>query len=519
MTQKNNLRVFVGKNVSYGSGLIDSYEDLSDGGMVIVDETNTVSTDISSLNRWRIAFRKGTQLLYSPWIKTANVIRYFSRSYSAGQEQISYVGYNGTSGSLETSNSKLNMIKILTVDPFKTFGNKQFEKVLSYTTDAAGTQAEIADGLYDSYIANYKHEAEKLLRVERTSAATSIAALTGSAVIYKVTNNSKTVATYIKDADGTAGLTASTASVTADDLISIPSSTSRTYSFTAVALGSSAGHTAVYIGTTAYLVADGGTDAQNATAIAAAINAGTLATAAVSSSTTVTITLKPGYYAPVMVMKSDDDSTWTNVAVTCGDTVAVIFKAAATTSSAATFELDHPWEGGTGYWYEGTTVAKNIGVHTASGAWGLKFTGLPRTNFNPGIFKYLKYRFKLAMLVDGNASTSTITYSQVAKEGQGVAQQVAELEWFAEGNSVNYGQRVVYPGDVPYVLNTDYTTPAKYELIVMQVADDNDVVQITGGSPKSLHEIVLAFYKDSGQGDSMITYLNTGLAPDLSAFS
>lgn len=517
-TQNNVLRVFVGKNVNSTSNgtVIDHYSDLSDGAIAVVDESNTVqTTSLASVKKFRFVWRNGVNLIYSPFMKVGNIVKYYTRGWSIPKEQISYVGWNGTNGSIELQNSKLYILRIVPLDSFKTFGNKVHYKISSYKSDSAATQAEVADGLLDDLFDQFKHESEVTMKFERTAAGTSLAALTGSAVIYKFTKDSTSVATYIKAADGTAALTASTASVTAADVIQTPSTSAYQFTFDAVALGNSAGHTLVFINDTSYLVNDAGSDAQNATAIVAAINAGDLATATASTAA-VTVTMRNGVQGCMMVLKSDDDSTWTNVVVTPSDTVPVIYRAAATTSSAATFTLDQPWQGPTCYFYEGTTVGKNVGVLTATGAYGIKCTGVARTNFVPGVFKYMKNRFKLLMTVDGVSSTTTITYSQVANEGQGTYEQIAELEWFASGNFINYAKRVAEPGDDTMRATAVSTT--RYETIVLHVYDDNDVATLTGASPKSVHEIILAYHKDSGQGDDMITTLNTTLAPDLSTF-
>lgn len=518
MEQKNVLRVFVGSNVAETTDgtLIDSYTDLNDGAIAIVGYNNTVTNDpTSDGEKWRFVWRNGTQLIYSPWITGKNILKCYKRSYTGSNEQISYVGHNGSSGSLELQNSKLYLLRLAEVAQFKTFGDKIHYKTFEYKSDASASQAEVMQGLYESALMNLSKEAEDTVKVERTVAGTSLAALTGSATIYKLTKGLTTVYTYTKAAAGDATLTASTASVTDGTIFQTPSTSAESFTFTAVALGSSAGSHVIWINDTSYVVADAGTNAQNATAIVAAINAGTQAKA-VAATAAVTITMNDDTPATVMVLSSDDDSTFANVAVTYGDTVPVNYYIDGTTSAAATFELDYPWVGETCYFYEGTTVGSTCGIITATGNYGLKFSGLPRTNFEVGVMKYLKNRFKLMMTVDGTTSTSTITYTTTAKEGAGTWKEIAELEWFASGNEINYGKRVKEPGDK--AMRSTVVEDARYETINISFID-NEYIMLTGGQPASVQEIILAFYKDSAQGDAMITNLNKSAYIVLSAFS
>ena len=71
----------------------------------------------------------------------------------------------------------------------------------------------VVEGLFDSAQRVLKRNAPyPAVEVQRIADVASIAAFTGSAVIYKLTKNSTSVATYIKDADATSNFTASTAS-------------------------------------------------------------------------------------------------------------------------------------------------------------------------------------------------------------------------------------------------------------------------------------------------------------------
>lgn len=415
-TQKNVLRVYVGRaaNATNNATLVDSATDINDGEVVAIDmSTNATATNLAAVNSWRLAYRNGTELFYSPVIKTANIKKAYTRGYTAGQEQITYVGSNGTTGAFQLANSASYVLNIQMIDPFKTFGNKQMYKQLIYVSDAAATQGEIAFGLLENALASFKNEPDEMIRF---GVVNSDAGAATGAVADTVVGTIGTNTVTITDVGGDN----SVSPIAAGDLFRVGTTvTSPVYLVTASTVGAGGG----------------------------------------------TLTLSTPLQQSVNLL--------------------------------------------------GTTSEFITAANALAANYGLSMTGVARTNFIPGIFKYFKYRFKVALVVGGLASTTPITYSQIAREGQGVAPQIAELEWFAAGNSYNYGKRVLEPGDKTYVPATDLVVPGTYESIVLHVVDDNDVATVTGASPKSSHEIIIACLKDSVWGDAFVTTLNTTLPANM----
>lgn len=428
----------------------------------------------------------------SPSFTSADIISKGKQAYTLSTEQVSFFGYDGSSivgfgtpvtGSTYNLNFWLNHTR-------NTLNNTPEIKTVHYIATST-SQATMAKGFQDAFLRTFStlREPNKVILCDRVALTTSVAALTGSATIYKLTNGSKTVSTYIKTADGTAGFTASTASVTIGDAIHIASYNGRSFTFDAVALGSSAGHHLVVIGETTYLVADAGTDAQNATAIAAAINAGTQARASVGTAT-VTVTYREGnYYLPPLVLKSDDDSTWTNIAVTTasGNTIPVKYKAAATTSAAATFTLDNPWQGPTGYLYEGTgaTTTSGIGIATlTSDTWGLKFTGVGQP-FNKVTDRVDKVQFDVLSADFG----SLVEYKAVIPTlGSGTYQEIAFLENFTHWSD----KGVIVSAYPPTSYTNEATLGYGYDQITIRLSQKPYTSPTTGVSPANVTEIVIA---------------------------
>jgi len=486
--------------------------DITVGALVVLDSENKAVQGTAATGTVRIAQRIGNQLIYSPFFNVTNTANKIHEDHVAATEQISYLGYNGTSGSLDKVANKLVVLQFLLQHTMATINNSPMIKTVPYKTVGA-TSAELALGLLQSAssVFNKRTTPDSLIKFERVAATTSVAALTGTAVIYKLTKGVKGVSTYIKTADGTVTLTASTASVTDADVLHMASTEAKSFSFIPTLLGSSAGHHVVYIGTTTYLVADAGTADQNATAIAAAINAGTQATA-VAGTALVTITYNKETVGslPPMVMLSADDSTWTNVAVTAlsGDLIPVKYSVDGTTSAAATFNLDTAWQGETGYLYEGTgaTTTSGIGVATLNGdSYGLKMTGLAPSSFNPIVDTYQKVQF---VVTSNDFVTMEFTTSTEPTKGTGTYEQVATQEIYC---AMNEGQSRFLSAYPPTTYRQEAVAGTEYDMITFE-AWDNAFSDIVGQNPKSKQQFVLALYKDSTQFTSLKTVLGTSAA-------
>lgn len=496
INEKNATYLFVG-NVANGIADEASYTGMAAGSIAVVRALDNLNEEsaISGTTPVRIV-QKNTDGTYkfSPIFNYSGIQYKESEDFSPNVQQVSYFGYDGTSnttgfGSI-TSGDTYTLHVVLGYSR-NTYNNAPEIKTVPYKTTST-SEADLAKGLQEGFIRQFTtlREPNPVIRAERVVDIASAAALTGSAVIYKLTKGSTTVSTYIKTADGTVGLTASTASVTAGNIIHAASSGARTFTFSANALGSSAGHHAIYIGETTYLVADAGDAAANGTAICAAINAGTQATA--SGTTTVTITYRPDFYAlPPMVMYSADDSTWANLAVTSasGDTKPVAYKAAATTSAAATFELDVAWQGETGYLYEGTgtTTTAGIGIGTATaGYWGLKLSGLVQP-FNPINDSMTNYLVNFD-ITTGDFGSLVEYKSQKPKYGTGTWQSVAYQEFYSQGLSRDT-IRSIRPL-TQYNLETDENVG--YDIITLSVRASSIQSQTTGLTFNSDFRIIIA---------------------------
>jgi hypothetical protein len=505
--QRNISLALVGKNLAVvaDTTLVNGVDTIADGNIAILDINNKSinSGSLTAASVVRFVQRTGNELLYTPYFKVGDATCAL-QSYTAPTEQVSFVGYNGSAGSLDVINSN-NYVVGIDLKDF-TRGNI-YHKFGAYKSTSSATQVDIATGLVNSLIKNFANEPNQWVKFARTSNG-SVAAFTGTGVITKWTKGSTTVLHYIKTAAGTVALTASTGSVTAGDVVNVPSSGGRTFTFATATLGSGAGHYAIYIGGTTYLIADAGDAAANGTAICASINAGTQATA--TGTTTVTITYAKDFYAPPpMVLASDDDATWVTVTVTVasGDSVPAKYVAAATTSATASFELDVAYQGETAYVYEGTGATINAGVATTNTLYGIKITGqvIP---FQLNKYPYQKVNFSVgltnftATVVTGNGVASI---GSAASPGSGVPEQIAEVVEFCNYNSGKTLRGIYLTSDA--IVNDVVLGTTKYEVAVLQA---KKTISSGLGTPiESPMTLYLCFYKDSAQGDAIAVILNT----------
>lgn len=487
---------FVGYATRNSNTTIDT---LPIGAVAIVNEAGTVQTSsiAATTGDYRIVKQTAGGPVFSPRFKYAEIVAKGAKTFEQAQEQVTIIGYDPTSagGSLSTVTAQSDWA--LKLDLISTMGYYNTSSIIKdpvYRTQAA-SEADLVKGLVNNAIKNFKapRAAADTLQFDRTSNGT-LSDFTGTGTLLKFTKGSTLVSTFIKAAAGNTTLTASTMTAAVGDIFNVPSVAGRTFTFSAVALGSSAGRHVIYIGETAYNIADAGTDAQNATAIAAAINAGTQASATVGTAV-VTIAYKPNFYAlPPLVLSSDDDSTFAGVAVTIasGNTAPVKY-VAATATSTASFNLDIPWQGETGYVLGGTTATIHTGTMATVSSWGIKITGLhqPIAQFNPttGLFRKIRFYASLKNLT-ANTATSTITEAQSAKEGSGMIESVAISEnngGFKRGNEfVSAYPPTVYANDaLSYVKGQSYSPASlKWDTLYFTFNKENAASAAIGQSVK-----------------------------------
>ena len=440
MTNQRNVRnLILGKALaissSPASGTQVEPSNLAEGQVVITTTNGKRITSLSGISEFCVVQGQGADKpLIKHNIKTANITSTSLKNFAAANEQVSYIGYTGSTGALPVGGVDTTYYGAIVLQgEFLTFGAREMKKTFDYKCTTSDSTADVAAGLALSIYNGVAKMADPYYKVERTAATTSVAAFTGTGVGIKLSKGSKTVS-FVTSAGA-----ASTGSITDGDVINMPSTNGTVFSFTCAALGTGAGSYVVAIGSTLYTIADAGSADQNGVAVAAAINAGTQATAVTSagaaSTDKVTITLLPTTKPTVVSVYDTNGSASVAVTIVTGDAIPVKYKAVGTVSAAASFTLDLPWTGESCIIFEGTTAASMAGVATLNGAsWGLKLTGQPRT-YSDITFRFYKIRFAVELF---NMGSTTSTLSVAASEGSGMSEAIQWMESFMVGNEGAY---------------------------------------------------------------------------------
>lgn len=181
MTQKDVMQLLIAKDigavpsVAAGSAITD-YSDLEDGEVAVVNSHNIVlnastvlTDDLVATHGIRVVQRSGSELIYSDFIKQNNIVGYKGRTNDAGQEQISYIGYDGSSGSINAANSKLYVVR-LSLEELDVTGQGQ-TMILNapYKSDASATQLEVATGVAKALANALNRQTVKPIKTELIS--------------------------------------------------------------------------------------------------------------------------------------------------------------------------------------------------------------------------------------------------------------------------------------------------------------------------------------------------------------
>jgi hypothetical protein len=115
---KNLMNVFVAKDVagtaitgSPVTSIVDILTDLADGQVVAVGIPKTGGAEVvipasptaGDFTSFRLVEKQNGILNYGDWVKVSDVTFARTKTYSAPSEQAYFIGYNGTSGSLDVS--------------------------------------------------------------------------------------------------------------------------------------------------------------------------------------------------------------------------------------------------------------------------------------------------------------------------------------------------------------------------------------------------------------------------------
>ena len=151
---------------------------ISDGEIVVTDVAGTILDSTTVIGKDKIVLVQ-SQGATKPPIKSNVIERNKVTSYKGAKanvavEQVTYIGYDGTTSTLKIDplNSNQYIGRVLLQGEQNTFGNRDMYKQFDYYSDATATQAEIAENLQLSLIANFSKMPDRYAKFEMVNAAT-----------------------------------------------------------------------------------------------------------------------------------------------------------------------------------------------------------------------------------------------------------------------------------------------------------------------------------------------------------
>jgi len=124
-------------------------------------------------NKVRVAVNTNGKLQFSDDILWDKVSTRKYTEYVAPVEQVDYIGYNATTGSIDVTLPSTNyIIRLELIENQKQFGNKPMYKISEFKSSStlsgtAAAQKAVAAGLISNLIANFKREPEQRIKFER----------------------------------------------------------------------------------------------------------------------------------------------------------------------------------------------------------------------------------------------------------------------------------------------------------------------------------------------------------------
>ena len=161
LDSKNNIKsVFIVPDLAVTTATKMTPGSAGTGRIAVTDVSNNVldATTVLSQSTIKIVKDRGASLpLQQVRLNIADIIAYSGACYQPATEQVSYIGFNGTTGSIATNNDTFYEIKLEHVPNSFAYGKRPANyKYGTYKSDGNATQEEIATGLVKSLIQNFK---------------------------------------------------------------------------------------------------------------------------------------------------------------------------------------------------------------------------------------------------------------------------------------------------------------------------------------------------------------------------
>jgi len=168
IAQSNVTHMLVGKDLDILSNT-STRDDLNTGqiGVFLVGSKTAKTDALASGDKFTIAYKNSKGVVTETPVMEYDTLRGKSAvDYAAPSQRVRYIGYNGTSGSIDAVNNNDYVAHIFWYDNSKTFGYGKPVKFAAYYSSDAATQTEIATGLVKNFNKNFARENPKLIKAE-----------------------------------------------------------------------------------------------------------------------------------------------------------------------------------------------------------------------------------------------------------------------------------------------------------------------------------------------------------------
>lgn len=198
-TVRNIQRVLIGGTANITTSPLNATFVANTGeiGIFFPDGRRMTAALAATAKQFIVAQSRGVagepKLLVSDVIDVAGIKGATAKVYTAATQQVDYIGYNGTSGSIEVNADELYMINIYLEEFITSSHDGRYIKHGQFNSSSSSTQANIADGLTVSLTNNFAREPKQLIKFERVNSAPTGSVTTAATGTLTATYGSKIV--------------------------------------------------------------------------------------------------------------------------------------------------------------------------------------------------------------------------------------------------------------------------------------------------------------------------------------
>ncbi len=205
MYTQNNVEILkIGGTATVTTGNYANALNNGEIGIFTPEGVRMTEATAATETRFMVASKNSAGVIFtSPVYAKAGITSHSRLVYAAQTNQVDFIGYNGTSGSIQAINSNQYMINIQVQELLTSNTDGRKVKFGIYQADSSATQAEIAIGLAGSLINNFDREPEKFMTFESICNDAGAIIPTGAGTVAVVNgSNTITFGTAVDDATG-----------------------------------------------------------------------------------------------------------------------------------------------------------------------------------------------------------------------------------------------------------------------------------------------------------------------------